>query len=159
GATERDVVVGDAGRLRGGDVRVDVGARLGREAEVDDGRVAHLLDLDDRSGRNGARARHGRFDLGEVANARYFLLHDLRAGRSGRQARTAERRKPHDRRPHGAPPLGRSLPPVTSLSGSTFFFPDLRKPKYLNIDSAWPTRIRTSPRWSSTRRRVRTTAS
>ena len=52
---------------------LDVRSCLGGEAEVDDGAVAHLLDFCDRAGRDGAGARHGRFDAREVADTLYFL--------------------------------------------------------------------------------------
>ena len=53
-------------RLRHCGVPFDVSPLLSRETKVDDGRVAHLLDLLNRSRRDGAGARDGRFDLGEV---------------------------------------------------------------------------------------------
>ena len=93
--TEWDVVIGNSHDLRGGDVRVDVSPLLGREAEVDDRRVSHFLDFRDRAGSDGARACHGRFDLGEVPDARNILPHNLRARRDRHQAAgDVHRRKP-----------------------------------------------------------------
>src|SRR5438445_5526795 len=106
GPTEWNVVVGNAGCLGRGDVPVDVGPLLGREAEVDDRRVSHSLDFRDRAGSNGARARHGRFDLGEVPDARNVLPHNLRARRGSHQAAgDGEPRKPRSPPLHAAPPL------------------------------------------------------
>ena len=51
---EGDVEILDARRFRRGGMDLDVRARLGRQAEVDDGGVAHLLDGGYRVSGNGA---------------------------------------------------------------------------------------------------------
>src|SRR5262249_44906888 len=119
--TERDVVIGNASRLRSGDVRLDVSPLLGRETEIDDRCVTHLLDFRDRGGRNGARARHGRLGLGEVPDAGNLLPYHLCTRRGRDQARDAEQRQPPNHRLHAAPPLNKDAAyaaPVCSARGT-----------------------------------------
>src|SRR5262245_16589941 len=103
---ERNVVVRNARGLGSGLRCLDFGTLLGREAEIDNRRVSHFLDFRDRAGSDGARTRHGRFDLGEVPDARNLLLHDLRTRRGRHQAAAdGEQCKPRSPPLHAAPPL------------------------------------------------------
>ena len=67
----------DARRLRRRRMDLDVRARLGRQAEVDDGGVAHLLDGGYRISGDGPGAGNGGLHLGEVPDAWHLLFDDL----------------------------------------------------------------------------------
>ena len=96
-AAERDAEELDAGGLRGRGFGLDVGARLGRQAQVDDRRESELLDLGHALRLRRAAAGDRRFEAGKIRDARDLRFSDLLcAGR----ARERERQKHQHREAH-----------------------------------------------------------